>query len=76
MPEFVRDNAGKAFEFMVEKVDGERKAAGLSTIEECFAGEQGEKKPSRRRRPDLRTHEPWMLSGGRCLVPGAQVVRV
>ncbi|CAM9827447.1 unnamed protein product [Ectocarpus sp. 6 AP-2014] len=37
MPEFVRDNAGKAFEFMVEKVDEDRKAAGLSTISEAFA---------------------------------------
>lgn len=39
MPEFVRDNAGKAFEFMVEKVDEDRKAAGLGTIAEMFAGE-------------------------------------
>lgn len=39
MPEFVRDNAGKAFEFMVEKVDEDRKAAGLGTIAESFAGE-------------------------------------
>lgn len=39
MPEFVRDNAGKAFEFMVEKVEEERKAAGMSTIEEAFKGE-------------------------------------
>lgn len=40
MPEFVRDNAGKAFEFMVEKTDEERKAAGLGSIEETFAGEK------------------------------------
>lgn len=40
MPEFVRDNAGKAFEFMVEKVDEDRKTAGLSTISEAFAGEE------------------------------------
>lgn len=39
MPEFVRDNAGKAFEFMVEKVDEDRKAAGLGTVAEMFAGE-------------------------------------
>lgn len=42
MPEFVRDNAGKAFEFMVEKVDEDRKAAGMSTIAEAFAGETGD----------------------------------
>lgn len=42
MPEFVRDNAGKAFEFMVEKVDEDRKAAGMSTIAEAFAGETGQ----------------------------------
>lgn len=40
MPEFVRDNAGKAFEFMVEKADEDRKAAGLGTIAESFAGER------------------------------------
>lgn len=40
MPEFVRDNAGKAFEFMVEKTDEDRKAAGLDTIAESFAGER------------------------------------
>lgn len=39
MPEFVRDNAGKAFEFMVEKVDEDRKAASLGTVAEMFAGE-------------------------------------
>lgn len=37
MPEFVRDNAGKAFEFMVEKVDEDRKAAGMCTVQEAFA---------------------------------------
>ena len=40
MPEFVRDNAGKAFEFMVETVDEERKAAGMGSVEEMFAGER------------------------------------
>lgn len=44
MPEFVRDNAGKAFEFMVEKVDEDRKTAGLGTIAEMFAGEIGRDK--------------------------------
>lgn len=39
MPEFVRDNAGKAFEFMVDSVDEERKAAGMKSIQETFAGE-------------------------------------
>lgn len=44
MPEFIRNNAGKAFEFMVEKVNEDRKAAGLGTVEEAFAGEgRGEK---------------------------------
>jgi hypothetical protein len=32
---FIRENAGKAFEHMVEVADKERKAAGLSTIAEC-----------------------------------------
>lgn len=39
MPEFVRDNAGKAFEFMVDSVDEERKAAGLISVQDMFAGE-------------------------------------
>lgn len=39
MPEFVRDNAGKAFEFMVDTANEERKAAGLGSVEEMFAGE-------------------------------------
>lgn len=39
MPEFVRDNAGKAFEFMVESTNNERKSGGLPSIEEMFAGE-------------------------------------
>lgn len=43
MPEFVRDNAGKAFEFMVETADEDRKAAGLGTIAEMFAGERTKK---------------------------------
>ena len=42
MPEFIRDNAGKAFEFMVENVNKNRKEAGLCTVEEAFSGE-GEK---------------------------------
>eukprot|EP00904_Undaria_pinnatifida_P009541 jgi/Undpi1/5717/HiC_scaffold_2.g00991.m1 len=37
MPEFVRDNAGKAFEFMVDTVDEERKAKGMDSIQESFA---------------------------------------
>lgn len=32
MPEFVRSNAGKAFEFMLEVVEEDRKAAGLPDI--------------------------------------------
>lgn len=44
MPEFVRDNAGKAFEFMVEVVDEERKAAGMKSIQEVFAGEDMKKR--------------------------------
>lgn len=40
MPEFVRDNAGKAFEFMVDTVDEERKAKGMDSIQESFAGER------------------------------------
>lgn len=48
MPEFIRNNAGKAFEFMVEKVDEDRKSAGLGTVEEAFAGEgRGEKRGNR-----------------------------
>lgn len=39
MPEFVRDNAGKAFEFMVDSVNEQRKEAGLPSIEDVFAGE-------------------------------------
>lgn len=39
MPEFVRDNAGKAFEFMVETVDDERKSAGMNSVQESFEGE-------------------------------------
>jgi beta-phosphoglucomutase-like phosphatase (HAD superfamily) len=35
LPEFIRNNAGKAFEFMVEACDEERKAAGLGSAEEC-----------------------------------------
>lgn len=34
---YVRDNAGKAFEFMVERADEERAAAGLQPIEEVRA---------------------------------------
>lgn len=30
--EYVRNNAGKAFEFMLEKVEEDRKAAGLPDI--------------------------------------------
>lgn len=48
MPEFVRDNAGKAFEFMVEKADEDRKAAGLGTIAESFAGERNMEKKTRK----------------------------
>lgn len=44
MPEFVRDNAGKAFEFMVEKANEDRKAAGLGTVEDMFAGEERKNK--------------------------------
>lgn len=44
MPEFVRDNAGKAFEFMVEQVDEDRKAAGLPSCQETFEGEGREAK--------------------------------
>ncbi len=50
MPEFVRDNAGKAFEFMVDKVDEDRKTAGMSTIAEAFAGETGEMTTKRQTR--------------------------
>jgi beta-phosphoglucomutase-like phosphatase (HAD superfamily) len=32
---FIRENAGKAFEHMVEVADKDRKTAGLSTIAEC-----------------------------------------
>lgn len=32
---FIRENAGKAFEFMVEKVDEDRAAQGLNTVAEC-----------------------------------------
>lgn len=32
MGEFVRNNAGKAFEFMLEVVEEDRKAAGLPDI--------------------------------------------
>lgn len=35
LPEYIRNNAGKAFEFMLEACDEERKAAGLNTAEEC-----------------------------------------
>lgn len=41
MPEFVRDNAGKAFEFMVDTANEDRKAAGLCSVEEMFAGTVG-----------------------------------
>ena len=34
---YVRDNAGKAFEFMVDVVEADRKAAGLPSIEETRA---------------------------------------
>jgi len=34
---FIRENAGKAFEHMVEVADKDRKTAGLSTIAECKA---------------------------------------
>eukprot|EP00976_Prorocentrum_cordatum_P030092 612306-Prorocentrum_minimum.AAC.5 len=34
MADFIRNNAGKAFEHMVEVVDEERKAAGLGSIAE------------------------------------------
>jgi phosphoglycolate phosphatase-like HAD superfamily hydrolase len=35
--DYIRDNAGKAFEFMVDVVEEDRKAAGLSSIEEARA---------------------------------------
>lgn len=34
---YVRDNAGKAFEFMVDVVEADRKAAGLPSVEETRA---------------------------------------
>eukprot|EP00612_Vaucheria_litorea_P005299 CAMPEP_0171459846 /NCGR_PEP_ID=MMETSP0945-20130129/4959_1 /TAXON_ID=109269 /ORGANISM="Vaucheria litorea, Strain CCMP2940" /LENGTH=323 /DNA_ID=CAMNT_0011985931 /DNA_START=181 /DNA_END=1152 /DNA_ORIENTATION=+ len=34
--EYVRNNAGKAFEFMMEECDKTRKAKGLATIEEAY----------------------------------------
>jgi beta-phosphoglucomutase-like phosphatase (HAD superfamily) len=34
LPEFIRNNAGKAFEFMMEACDEDRKKAGLDTAEE------------------------------------------
>jgi len=37
MNEFIRENAGKAFEFMVEKCNRDRAAAGLSPLEEVRA---------------------------------------
>lgn len=41
MPEFVRDNAGKAFEFMVDSINEERKSAGMMSIEDMFTGKIG-----------------------------------
>eukprot|EP00611_Tribonema_gayanum_P006383 TRINITY_DN15683_c0_g1_i5.p1 TRINITY_DN15683_c0_g1~~TRINITY_DN15683_c0_g1_i5.p1 ORF type:complete len:374 (+),score=114.35 TRINITY_DN15683_c0_g1_i5:41-1123(+) len=34
LPEYIRNNAGKAFEFMMEATDEDRKKAGLDTAEE------------------------------------------
>lgn len=48
MPEFVRDNAGKAFEFMVDSVDEERKAAGMKSIQEMFECEQKKREKKER----------------------------
>jgi hypothetical protein len=62
LPDYIRNNAGKAFEFMMEACDEERKAAGLGTAEELRQVRSHQQQHSS-------AQPSYMHSAARCCTP-------